>query len=275
MPLTTDHLAFCSWSTLPKGPEDLVRSASAIGLYRVKLLLDPIALESVWADCKGAFDDAGIQIVSGMFLPVGGDGPSPGVAPAVGGAMSDAQWGTQLEHGRVAAEVAREFGLADVSFCAGPIPKDNTARFGKLVDRLMQLSAVLRDIAGARLLLDPGRATTEAMVGLMQHLGTEDIAINFDPASMVLHGAGDPVDALKQWVPYVRQVHLRDATPPETPGTPGAEVAVGTGRIDWDAFFGVLNRHGYAGDLVIERGAGDDRVGDIKQAAAYVPQFFG
>jgi hypothetical protein len=43
-------------------------------------------------------------------------------------------------------------------------------------------------------------------------------------------------------------------------------VAVGAGEVDWPAFFSVLDKLKYTGDLVIEREAGNQRVADIRQA---------
>jgi sugar phosphate isomerase/epimerase len=54
------------------------------------------------------------------------------------------------------------------------------------------------------------------------------------------------------------------------PGTWGQEVPVGTGQVDWRAFFTTLRDNGFKGNFVIEREAGNDRVGDIKKARQLV-----
>lgn len=274
MTLSADKLAFCSWSTQPNCPKCVVNNASAIGLSRVQLHLDPVALDPKWSDCKKAFDDAGLEVVSGMYTPLGEDYTTPATIKATGGIVPDAHWDENLDNFRKVAEAAKAFELEHVSFHAGFIPEDEPAVFGKIVDRLRQLAAVLRDTAGARLLLETGQETGESLAAFIPHVADDGIGINFDPANMILYGMGDPIAALDRLMPFVRQVHLKDATPPAEPGAWGAEVAVGTGAVNWDAFFNVLKGAGYAGDMVIEREAGDDRIGDIKQAAAYAPQFF-
>ena len=50
------------------------------------------------------------------------------------------------------------------------------------------------------------------------------------------------------------------------PETWGKEVPVGTGDVDWTAFFGVCKQAGYSGNLIIEREAGDQRIADINKA---------
>jgi sugar phosphate isomerase/epimerase len=90
---------------------------------------------------------------------------------------------------------------------------------------------------------------------------------------MILYGMGDPVEALRLLMPYVMQVHLKDATPAATPGQWGAEVPVGTGAVDWKAFFRVLNDAAWKGNLCIEREAGEQRIEDIRSGLAFVAPF--
>jgi sugar phosphate isomerase/epimerase len=87
---------------------------------------------------------------------------------------------------------------------------------------------------------------------------------------MILYGMGDPVEAVRVLMPHVRQVHVKDAVPAKRAGAWGEEVPAGTGAVDWKAFFGVLRDGGYAGNLVIEREAGEDRVGDVVKAVEMI-----
>jgi len=50
------------------------------------------------------------------------------------------------------------------------------------------------------------------------------------------------------------------------PGTWGEEVVVGTGEVNWPAFFTTLERLNFKGDFVIEREAGNQRVADVRTA---------
>jgi sugar phosphate isomerase/epimerase len=87
---------------------------------------------------------------------------------------------------------------------------------------------------------------------------------------MILYGSGDPIQSLRQLAPHVRQVHLKDATPAAIRGEWGSEVPLGEGRVDWAAFFQLLDEIGYAGALLIEREAGEDRVADVRAAAQFL-----
>jgi sugar phosphate isomerase/epimerase len=87
---------------------------------------------------------------------------------------------------------------------------------------------------------------------------------------MILYGMGDPVEAIRSLAPHVMQVHIKDALPAATPGEWGSEVPVGEGAVDWDGFFDALAECTPDAPLMIEREAGENRVGDIESAHAFV-----
>jgi len=270
------RLAFCSWSTRPNCPNCLIGSAREIGVSRVQLHLNPIFEKADdWADAATKLRDGGVDVVSGMFTPIGEDYSTPATIRQTGGVVPDEHWQANLIAFRKTADAAKALGLGRVSFHAGFIPEDDAALHDKLVGRLRELGDILKDTAGADLLLETGQETADSLDRFLAEVDRESVAVNFDPANMILYGMGDPIAAAAKLAPRIRQVHVKDATSPPTPGAWGSEVAVGTGEVNWEAFFKTLEQGGFTGDLVIEREAGDDRIGDIKQAAAYVPQFVG
>jgi sugar phosphate isomerase/epimerase len=59
-------------------------------------------------------------------------------------------------------------------------------------------------------------------------------------------------------------MHGKDGTPSGRPGeTWGEEVPLGTGKVDFAAVLGNLEAGGFKGAIIIEREAGDNRLGDI------------
>jgi sugar phosphate isomerase/epimerase len=63
---------------------------------------------------------------------------------------------------------------------------------------------------------------------------------------------------------------MKDAVRTKTPGTWGEEVRLGTGQVEWTAFFRALDAAGFKGNLNIEREAGNQRVADIRAAREYL-----
>ena len=118
---------------------------------------------------------------------------------------------------------------------------------------------------GVSLLLESGQETAEDLAKFMA--AVPGVGINFDPANMILYGKGEPIKAVKVLIPWIRQVHVKDAVVTKTPGTWGDEVAWGEGEVGGRAFLATLEALGYKGNFVIEREAGSDRPGDIARAA--------
>jgi sugar phosphate isomerase/epimerase len=87
---------------------------------------------------------------------------------------------------------------------------------------------------------------------------------------MILYDRGDPIDALKTLGKRLKQVHIKDGIRTKKPGEWGQEVPVGTGEVDWKAFFQVLDEIRFAGFCAIEREAGTQRLADIKTAREFI-----
>jgi L-ribulose-5-phosphate 3-epimerase len=113
---------------------------------------------------------------------------------------------------------------------------------------------------------ETGQERAETLLDVLDQLGRPTAGVNFDPANLLLYGMGDPVDALAQLAPHVRQIHVKDARAPRAAGRWGEELPAGTGDVRWDDFFAAAGRAGLRVDLMIEREAGEDRVGDIRRA---------
>jgi sugar phosphate isomerase/epimerase len=118
--------------------------------------------------------------------------------------------------------------------------------------------------------LETGQETATVLVQLLQKLKRPNVGVNFDPANMILYDKGNPIAALRVLGPWIRQVHIKDARRTKVSGTWGAEVAAGTGEVDWRAFFATLRELNYTGDFVIEREAGGQRLADIRAAKSVV-----
>ena len=102
--------------------------------------------------------------------------------------------------------------------------------------------------------LETGQEPVDVLIEFLDDVERDNLFVNFDPANMILYGAGKPLPALEKLGPRVRSVHCKDATWSERPGeTWGREVPLGEGDVDFAAFLKTLQRIGYDGPLTIER----------------------
>ncbi|MCC6425433.1 MAG: sugar phosphate isomerase/epimerase [Phycisphaerales bacterium] len=279
----TVRLGVCSWSVEPRGPDDLVAKVRSCGISAVQLALDPIRT-GAWneGETVAALRGAGIGILSGMMGTVGEDYSTLDSIRVTGGIAPDATWPANLAAAGESAGIAQRLGITLVTFHAGFLPHDSKdPKRLAMIDRLRQFAEVFAG-HGVRLAFETGQESAGTLLGVLSEVNSAlgatgvktMVGVNFDPANMILYGMGEPVDAMRALAPAIRQIHIKDANPTKTPGTWGEEVAVGTGGVDWKAFFGVYKSVGMDSgdgiDLVIEREAGQDRIGDIKKAKAVV-----
>jgi sugar phosphate isomerase/epimerase len=145
--------------------------------------------------------------------------------------------------------------------------------FAKMLQRLDAVADIFmaHDLLAG---LETGQETAPELADLLHKLNHPNIGVNFDPANMIMYDKGDPVKALRTLAPWVRQVHIKDAKRAKVPGTWGAEVPVGTGEVDWRAFFTAFKQVIFNVNLAIEREGDDNRVADIRAARAVVEKTF-
>jgi L-ribulose-5-phosphate 3-epimerase len=102
--------------------------------------------------------------------------------------------------------------------------------------------------------LETGQEPVDVLIHFLNDVERDNIFVNFDPANMILYGAGEPIPALEKLGSRVLSVHCKDATWSDKPGhTWGAETPLGEGDVDMEAFVKTLKKIGYTGPLTIER----------------------
>jgi L-ribulose-5-phosphate 3-epimerase len=271
-----ERLAVCSWSLRPASPEQLVDQVRATGMSRVQLALDPLREDpATWSATPEIFRRAGLEIVSGMFGTVDEDYTSLESIRRTGGLVPDSTWEENWENIQETAALAQRMGLRLVTFHAGFLPEDETGPEYEKLQHRIRLVADLFASKEIELAFETGQETAGKLAEFLEKLGRSHVGVNFDPANMILYDKGNPVDALRTLRPWVKQCHVKDANRTRSPGTWGDEVVVGTGQVDWEAFFSVLQETQFAGDLCIEREAGEERILDIIAARLMVEKLTG
>ena len=237
----------------------------------MQLALDPIRENGPgWKNFKELCDRSGLSIVSGMFGTVGEDYTTMDSIRRTGGVVPDATWEQNWRNIQIIARLASDLGIKVVTFHAGFLPEDESdPEFEKLYDRICRIADLFGG-KGIDLGFETGQETADTLREFLVKLNRPNVGVNFDPANMILYDKGDPVAALKTLGPWLKQCHLKDADRTRKPGTWGDEVVVGTGQVDWPAFFRALQELRFSGYCAIEREAGSQRLDDIRAAKAFV-----
>lgn len=256
-------IGVCSWS-LKMGIADLSSAMNKMGVDHVHLAVGPALVDQGDA-YLAALAEPQWAISCTMIDFLQEDYSTLESIKATGGVTPDDCWLANQERFRQAVAVTDQLKVKNLSMHAGFIDEADDVYAKKMSDRIRCLA----DIAGEKglaLLLETGQENASDLVEFLEKLDHQAVGINFDPANMILYDKGDPIEALHRLQPWIKHVHIKDATLTEKPGTWGAEVPWGQGQVGETEFLQAIETIGYQGVLAIEREAGDCRLADIAQA---------
>jgi len=152
------------------------------------------------------------------------------------------------------ADFARELNVKVVGIHLGFVPHDTSDPDYRV---MLELTRGVCDHCrrnGQALHLETGQEPVDVLIEFLDDVDRDNLFVNFDPANMILYGAGEPIPALEKLGSRVRSIHCKDATWSDKPGeTWGRETPLGEGDVDMGAFVKTLKKIGYEGPLTIER----------------------
>ncbi len=165
------------------------------------------------------------------------------------------------------ADFARDLGVDAIGMHLGFVdPDESSPAFAEIVETTRTVCDHCAQ-SGQYFHLETGQETAEELLHFIEAVDRPNLAVNFDPANMILYRAGDPLEALDLVGRHVRSVHCKDASYERKPGQHWADDApLGSGDVDIEAFLRKLHALGYEGPLTIEREYAPDQSGDIAAA---------
>lgn len=254
-------------------------TAKRLGLTTAQILAPqaPARTPEKTAELQKAFADAGLTVTV-VFCGFEGESYAdiPTVRRSVGLAPQETRT-QRLEEAKRISDFARALGVDAVGLHIGFIPEDQAdGNYKPLVQTVVELCDYCAD-NGQRLHLETGQETAECLLRFLKNVGRGNLGVNFDPANMILYGAGEPLPALRLLASYVRSVHCKDARWAEKPGVEwGIETPLGEGDVDMAKFIATLKEIGYRGPLTIEREiAGEAQAKDFEKGVRLLRQLAG
>lgn len=268
MNINGHDIGVCSWSLQLPEIGDVAQAAKSIGLEHIQLMLLPLVL----ADDKrkhrelGQLRDSGIKLTGGMMSFPGEDYSTIAAIRRTGGFRPSDTWDLRRRLIQDAARLAAELEIKTIGVHVGFVPPSNEPGYATMVERVCEVAQPLEE-RGIQLLMETGQETASELLKFLNDLRCKNVGVNFDPANMILYGAGDPIDAINTLGRHIRHVHVKDAKLSDKPGIEwGEEVPFGHGQVPHKQFLEALARVNYTGPLAIEREAGDARLADVKTA---------
>lgn len=190
-----------------------------------------------------------------------------------------------IEKSKRILDLAKDLETNVVTTHIGVVPKDKSnPRYQIMQEACGKLSAYA-DSVEAHFAIETGPEPSATLKEFLDSLGSRGVAVNLDPANLVMVTGDDPVQAVYNLKDYIVHTHAKDGIKlldkdPEMlygiiedviqGGKAFREVPLGEGKVPFPEYLAALEDIGYRGFLTIEREVGDDPAADIVLAANYL-----
>ena len=190
-----------------------------------------------------------------------------------------------IEKSKRILDLAKDLETDIVTTHIGVVPEDPGHERYKIMQQACFQLAEYADSVGAHFAIETGPETSAVLKGFLDGLPSTGVAVNLDPANLVMVTGDDPVQAVHNLKDYIVHTHAKDGVrnyyrnPEEVYGLVEAEmlaspsfeeVPLGKGGVDFKNYLKALDEIGYHGFLTIEREVGDDPEGDIRLAVEFL-----
>lgn len=171
----------------------------------------------------------------------------------------------------------------------GVVPEDDTCDTYKILQEACNELAEYAHQNGAFFAIETGPEPAERLKKFLDSLDSKGVAVNLDPANLVMVTGDDPVKAVYTLKDYIVHTHAKDGimvqkTDPKRIydffadngiedlrlGDYFKEMPLGQGQVDFDAYLNALRDIGYHGFLTIEREIQTDPRADIQLAIDFL-----
>lgn len=170
-------------------------------------------------------------------------------------------------------DLAVDLGATIITTHIGTVPEQPDAVWDTLRIALDTIGAYAEH-RGVVLATETGPESGPVLRALLDSLHTGGIRVNFDPANLTMAGF-DLDEALDALLPLIVHTHAKDGVRDPAGWAKGQwrEMPLGEGDVPWPHYISRLKAAGYTGAYTIERELGDDPIGDIEKAIAFLRQF--
>ena len=188
-----------------------------------------------------------------------------------------------IERSKRILDLAKDLETDVVTTHIGVVPADTDCDTFRIMQDACGQLAAYADSLRAHFAIETGPELSAVLKTFLDTLHSTGVAVNLDPANLVMVAGDDPVKAVHNLKEYIVHTHAKDGrmlrrVNPETiyNGTldfaeaPFMELPLGQGDVDFPAYLSALNDIGYTGYLTIEREVGDDPEGDIRLAVDFL-----
>ncbi|MBN2457307.1 MAG: sugar phosphate isomerase/epimerase [Sedimentisphaerales bacterium] len=265
-------ISVCTWS-LGNDFDKLGQLRDQTQINHLNFAVAP-AMEKAGDKYLARLDKEGWQISCTMISFPQEDYSTLESIKVTGGIIPDDYWDKNKNLVLQAIDITNQLGIEYLMFHFGFLDHSDKDGISKFTDRVKLLANAAAE-KKVTLLMETGQETATDLRRFIEQLNHPAIAVNLDPANIILYDKGEPIEAVRTLAQWIKHIHIKDAVRTKTPGSWGSEVPWGTGEVKSTEFLKALQEINFAGALAIEREGGTNRLGDIKTAAEALINFAG
>ncbi len=192
-----------------------------------------------------------------------------------------------IERSKRILDLAKELETDIVTTHIGVVPEDKECERYKIMQEACFELSRYADSIGSHFAIETGPETSAVLKEFLDSLNSTGVAVNLDPANLVMVTGDDPAKAVYNLKDYIVHTHAKDGVmlqrcnpeyiygviekPEDVKNiTHFKEVPLGLGEVPFPAYLKALDDIGYKGYLTIEREVGEDPSKDIGTAANFL-----
>ncbi|MBO4894596.1 MAG: sugar phosphate isomerase/epimerase [Clostridia bacterium] len=191
----------------------------------------------------------------------------------------------RVEKSKRILDLAKELGTDVVTTHIGVVPTDKSVDRYKIMQEACAELAEYADSVQAHFAIETGPETSAVLKEFLDSLNSTGVAVNLDPANLVMVTGDDPAGAVYNLRDYIVHTHAKDGkqlfykdpeivygvkSDPIVTGPSFEEVPLGEGSVPWEKYLAALEDIGFRGFLTIEREVGDNPEKDIRSAVEFL-----
>lgn len=187
--------------------------------------------------------------------------------------------------------MSKELGSGIVTTHIGVVPENkDSIQYESMQKVCRELAEFAKSVDG-HFAVETGPEKAELLKSFLDDIGSDGVAVNLDPANLVMCANDDPVQAVYTLRDYIVHTHAKDGIhlrdfdtkahysprfyglmPVSDEGN-YKEVPLGQGGVNWAAYLQAFKDIGYDGFLTIERECGENPAKDVSEAIVFLDQF--
>lgn len=189
-------------------------------------------------------------------------------------------------------DIAMEMETNIVTTHIGVVPTNPDHPRYKIMQDACGALAEYADSLGAHFAIETGPEPAKTLKGFLDGLHSRGVAVNLDPANLVMVVGDDPVEAAHTLRDYIVHTHAKDGKmlfrldpeivygvrprgPEVVESESFIELPLGEGAVPFEEYLEQLDRDGYRGFLTIEREVGENPAHDIATAVDFLKNIIG